>query len=226
MNVNNKMKTPIHSDHKGVYKVLDESEDGTKAIPVVFVQKDAEGGFSYTSDPVPGKALNNNMQSNIESDSEGNAEIVDEDVNGLKAIPIVPVTKNDNGEFEYTTIGGNSDDITVTWDDVQNKPASFPPETHTHEITQVNGLQTELDGKAAANHTHTIGQVEGLQTELDGKADSSHTHTIGQVSGLQDALDDKSDIGHSHTIEDITDLQAELDAVKARLDALEGSGGE
>ena len=46
---------------------------------------------------------------------------------------------------------------------------------HTHEITDVNGLQDALDGKANATHTHTTAQVDGLDTALAGKADKSTT---------------------------------------------------
>lgn len=35
-------------------------------------------------------------------------------------------------------------EITVTWNDVSGKPATFPPATHTHTIDQVTNLQTEL----------------------------------------------------------------------------------
>lgn len=35
----------------------------------------------------------------------------------------------------------------VSWDDVQGKPANFPPSSHTHSIAQVDGLQNALDSK-------------------------------------------------------------------------------
>ena len=46
---------------------------------------------------------------------------------------------------------------------------------HTHEITDVNGLQDALDGKANASHTHTTAQVDGLDDALAGKADKATT---------------------------------------------------
>ncbi|AWB84761.1 hypothetical protein [Corynebacterium liangguodongii] len=58
--------------------------------------------------------------------------------------------------------------------------------------SQVVGLQSALDGKAAASHTHTTAQVTGLDTALAGKAAASHTHTIANVTGLQSALDGKA----------------------------------
>lgn len=47
---------------------------------------------------------------------------------------------------------------------------------HTHDVNQVNDLQTTLDSKANSSHTHDISDVTNLQTTLDGKALSSHTH--------------------------------------------------
>ena len=46
---------------------------------------------------------------------------------------------------------------------------------HTHEITDVNGLQDALDGKANASHTHTTAQVDRLDDALAGKADKATT---------------------------------------------------
>jgi hypothetical protein len=60
--------------------------------------------------------------------------------------------------------------INVLWDDIGSKPTEFPPEAHTHEIDDVNGLQDALDDLSADGHTHEIDDINGLQTELDGKA--------------------------------------------------------
>ncbi len=43
-------------------------------------------------------------------------------------------------------------------------------------IASVSGLQSALDGKAAAGHSHAIADTSGLQAALDGKAASSHSH--------------------------------------------------
>lgn len=43
-------------------------------------------------------------------------------------------------------------------------------------------LTEALAGKANATHTHEISQVTGLDTALAGKADSSHTHSASQVT--------------------------------------------
>lgn len=175
MGVNNKMSRPVESDSRGVSRVIDESADGTKAIPVVFVQKDEEGGFGYGKDPVAGTKVKNEMSTPIESDSRSTDKVIDEDINGTKAIPFVPVTKNENGEFVYTSIGGDLDDITITWGDIQNKPTEFTPESHSHSISEVDGLQTELDAKLTAS-------------QAAAQADSSAEDIATLVSDFNDLL--------------------------------------
>ena len=96
------------------------------------------------------------------------------------------------------------------WNDIQNKPTTFPPEAHTHNISEITNLTTELSNKADINHNHQISDVQNLQNELDGKANIIHTHTISDVNNLQNQLDSKSDINHTHNISDINNLQLEL----------------
>jgi hypothetical protein len=60
--------------------------------------------------------------------------------------------------------------VTTNWDEIAGKPTEFPPEAHTHEIDDVNGLQDALDNLSADGHTHVIDDVDGLQDALDGKA--------------------------------------------------------
>jgi hypothetical protein len=105
----------------------------------------------------------------------------------------------------------------ATWAEVTEKPSSFPPSAHTHDISDVTALQTALDGKAATTHTHAIADVTSLQTALNGKAATSHSHAISDVSGLQSTLDGKQAAGsysaatHTHAIADVTGLQTALD---------------
>lgn len=77
-----------------------------------------------------------------------------------------------SGLLTWTGGGGGG---STSWASITGKPSSFPPETHTHVIADVTGLQTALDGKqvagsyAASTHGHVIADVTGLQTALDGK---------------------------------------------------------
>ena len=80
----------------------------------------------------------------------------------------------------------------TSWDNLQDKPTEFPPESHTHTESEI----TDLD-------KYTQAQVDTL---LDDKADTNHTHAIDDVTNLQTELDGKSDVGHTHTESEITDL--------------------
>lgn len=57
------------------------------------------------------------------------------------------------------TVGDSSGIGTIDWTSVLNKPTEFPPEAHTHAISDVTNLQTDLDGKAASVHTHVIADI-------------------------------------------------------------------
>ena len=70
------------------------------------------------------------------------------------------------------TGGGGGDGSPVTWTSVTGKPSEFPPESHTHLIEDVGGLQAELDAKAGVDHEHEISDVAGLQAALDAAASS------------------------------------------------------
>ena len=115
--------------------------------------------------------------------------------------------------------------------DVSSQLVDYAKKDHKHEITDVNGLQDELDGKAEKDHTHdnTVTQVGVNQNGLvvfnrNGKwynisdghtyhrplAFKDHTHEITDVNGLQGVLDSKAISTHYHDIEDINNLQTVL----------------
>ena len=72
----------------------------------------------------------------------------------------------------------------TTWAGITDKPAAFPPEAHAHDVTDVTGLQTALDGKSDSGHVHTPASI--------GAAAASHGHAVADVTGLQGALDGKA----------------------------------
>lgn len=43
-----------------------------------------------------------------------------------------------------------------SWADIKDKPLTFPPSTHNHSISDVSGLQGQLDGKASSSHSHAF----------------------------------------------------------------------
>lgn len=114
-------------------------------------------------------------------------------VQNLATAPTNPVV----GQFYYNT--------------TDNKFYGYSPSgwvilnyTHptSHEISDVTGLQTALDGKSNLHdHNYRPNTWVPSWTEVTNKpttfAPSAHNHPITEVTGLQAALDKKSDV-HSH----------------------------
>ena len=135
-----------------------------------------------------------------------------------------PLCYEENGELppyddEYgsdaDTLGGHPAEDFVLDSELTEALAGKADAVHTHEIAQVTGLQSALDGKsptthnhdgvyAPVSHTHTTAQVTGLDTALAGKANSSHTHSISDVTNLQTTLNGKAASSHNHSASNIT----------------------
>ena len=95
-----------------------------------------------------------------------------------------------------------------------NITVTVADDSHNHVISNVDGLQTALDGKAGLTHSHEISHVEGLQTALDGKSSSTHNH------------DDKYDTkGSSASALASAKTYADNAATKVKNDLLNGAGG-
>lgn len=70
-------------------------------------------------------------------------------------------------------------------------------DSHNHVISNIDGLQSALDGKASSSHTHSDVYTESeVDTLLSGKANSSHTHSIANITNLQSTLDGKANSSH------------------------------
>lgn len=63
------------------------------------------------------------------------------------------------------------------------------PSTHTHELSEIGDLTTELEGKADVVHTHEVSDIDTLQTILDGKAGTSHTHTKSSITDFPETVE-------------------------------------
>ena len=82
-------------------------------------------------------------------------------------------------------------------------------------ITQIDGLQAALDGKAASVHTHAIGDITNLQSALDGKAEEEHTHVIADKTYLSSTIDSLKNLYYEETVTnemmEITEEEANSD---------------
>ena len=71
-------------------------------------------------------------------------------------------------------------------------------DSHNHIISNIDGLQSALNDKAASSHNHndTYYTETEIDTLLSNKANSSHTHTISNITNLQSTLDGKASTSH------------------------------
>lgn len=73
-------------------------------------------------------------------------------------------------------------------------------DSHNHIVSNIDGLQSALDGKAASGHNHN--DMYYTETEVDsllsGKSNTSHAHTISNITNLQSTLDAKAAASHNH----------------------------
>lgn len=71
----------------------------------------------------------------------------------------------------------------VTWANIEGKPSSFTPSSHTHAISQITNLQATLDGKAASSHTHSYLPLSG--GKLTGSLEINATAIGGWDEGIR-----------------------------------------
>lgn len=63
---------------------------------------------------------------------------------------------------------------TPAWTDVTGKPSTFPPAGHSHQTSDVTGLDTALSNKASESE---------LSAGLASKSDITHTHDFAAITG-------------------------------------------
>jgi protein involved in polysaccharide export with SLBB domain len=206
------------------------------------------------SDDFEAIATELSLLSQIDIDGDGNINIPPELIEGLGDILDTKADQVDldaeiaariAGDADLQTqidgLGGGSGGGASTWDELTGKPTEFPPEAHTHEQSEVDGLEDRLesiedsitsgggfvdapdDGKLYGRQSEAWAEVVIPSTAWDDITSkptefppADHTHVIAEVTDLQDALDDKADADHTHEIADVNGLQ----------DALDNAGGD
>ena len=148
---------------------------------------------------------NNNIVDKAESlnDGLGNQVTALEVRNFLNNPPVSGPEIDDSGLFidkvwSSEKINQELSGITagsVEWANIDNKPTSFNPDAHTHEISHTNNLQNALDGKAPVVHTHGWDNINDKPTSFNPE---THNHQISEVTGLQSELNNRSLITHDH----------------------------
>lgn len=116
--------------------------------------------------------------------------------------------KEDHVHPEQTTITGNAGTATAL--ETARTIEISGDASGSASFDGTSNIDIEI-AIADDSHNHVISNVDGLQTALNGKSNTGHGHVISDTTGLQDALDGKSNVGHGHVISDVENLQTTLD---------------
>ena len=112
-------------------------------------------------------------------------------------------------------VGHNHDDNYYTMDQVDQKLTEIVAGgvIDLESYAKKSEVQIALAGKAEVSHTHTSTEIEGLDTLLDGKADKKDVYAKdaleSKLNELTTSLGSKSDVGHNH--DDVYYTQSQVD---------------
>lgn len=79
-----------------------------------------------------------------------------------------------------TTYNGSGSVNSIDWNNIENKPATFPPTSHTHAINDVDGLQTQL--------TNLGNNISTLSSNIQAHANNSSIHLTAAEKNVIDNL--------------------------------------
>lgn len=96
-------------------------------------------------------------------------------------------------------VDGKPTSFPTTWGSVEGKPQTFPPSTHTHEISQIEGLTDELKtiGDSIANINGLSTELEKLTNDISGLTGTLQTVTnnidtiFTNIASLSNSVNDK-----------------------------------
>jgi hypothetical protein len=112
-------------------------------------------------------------------------------------------------------IAALTEDGVSSWNDLTDKPEAFPPEPHTHPLSDLTTSGATTGQVATFNGSEWVpedptGGSGGVTSYLDLTDVPStfppapHTHAISEVTNLQTTLDGKATTTHTHAAADIT----------------------
>jgi hypothetical protein len=183
-------------------------------------------------------AIDNKISTPISVDSRGVSAVIDEDIDGVKAIPHVLVTKDESGKFVYASLGGSSsvtsDEITdatdvgkavITAADASTARSAIGAGTGNSNLTLGTTGTTALAGNgtavaatkiATARSIALTGPVTG-SVNFDGSANVSIPTTLiaastSTVGGVKQASDQANS-----TAPDVATLVTDFNALLAKL---------
>ena len=80
-----------------------------------------------------------------------------------------------------------------------NFPKDTIPTSASVNILDSGAIYDALQFKSDLNHTHQISNVDNLESALNNKADLEHTQPISSIINLENTLSVKADLNHTHT---------------------------
>lgn len=123
-----------------------------------------------------------------------------------KPVPAGIEPGTDNGEYWTYTYRAGGEASAIDWDNVQNKPSTypttwekvegkpqtFPPSTHTHEISQIDGLTAELE-----ELTNEISELTGTLQTVTNNINSINTNITSITKTLGNKMNSPTNSGSS-----------------------------
>lgn len=92
----------------------------------------------------------------------------------------------------WEKVDGKPTNFPTTWGSVKGKPQTFPPSTHTHEISQIDGLTAELE-----ELTKDISGLTGALKTVTNNIDTINTNITSITNKLGDKMDRPTNSGSS-----------------------------
>lgn len=92
----------------------------------------------------------------------------------------------------WEKVDGKPNVFPTTWGSVEGKPQTFPPSTHTHEISQIDGLTAELE-----ELTNEISELTGTLQTVTNNINSINTNITSITNTLGNKMNSPTNSGSS-----------------------------
>ena len=89
-------------------------------------------------------------------------------------------------------VTGKPENYPTNWASISDKPTTFPPSTHSHSISDINGLNTELE-----ELTNDISGLTGTLQTVNNSINSINTNITSITNTLGDKMDSPTNRGSS-----------------------------
>lgn len=174
----------------GLQTALDGKSDSAHTHPVVTTSAD---GLMSAADKVKLNGVATNANNYVHPTGDGNLHV-----------PATGTTNNTK-VLKAGATAGSAAWGTVAYSELSGVPSTFTPESHTHAIANVTGLQSALDGKLATGGTAANSSL--LQGYATATGATANTVALRDSAGKLTAVDFTmtSDIRHKEVLGTIDD---------------------